>query len=141
MAKKRMGFEGKIYYGVAGTTASTEITNTQDINYDFSTERGSTLERGDGNSPPIDCESVTVRKVSLGFKMLNKDSDTTLAALLAAAYGGMPVAIRTKDKAAGKGFDGDCVLEVKHGKPIKGEQVFDFTAVPNDDQRTPSLYV
>jgi hypothetical protein len=103
--------------------------------------RASTLERGTGSAPPIECESVTVRKVSISFKMLNKDGDTTLTALLAAAYGGTPVALRTKDKSAGKGYDGDCNLTVKHGKPIKGEQVFDFSATPNDDQRTPELYV
>jgi len=141
MAKKRMGFEGKIYYGPAGTTAPTEIGNTGDINYDFDYDAGSTLERGTDGLPPIDHESVTVRKVEIGFKMKNKDSDTTLTALLTAAYGGQPVAIRTKDKAAGKGFDGDCVLKVKHGKPINGEQMFDFTAKPNDDQRTAQLYV
>jgi hypothetical protein len=141
MAKKRMGFEGKIFYGVAGSTAATEIENSQDINYDFDTDRGSTLERGTGSAPPIECETVTVRKVSISFKMLNKDGDTTLTALLAAAYGGTPVALRTKDKSAGKGFDGDCNLTVKHGKPIKGEQVFDFSATPNDDQRTPQLYI
>lgn len=141
MAKKRMGFEGKIFYGPKGTTATNEITNSQDINYDFATDRGSTLERGDGSAPPIECESVTVRKMTLNWKMLNKDGDTNLTALLAAAYGGTPVAIRTKDKSTGKGYDGDCNLEVKHGKPIKGEQVFDFSATPNDEDRTPQLYV
>lgn len=41
MAKKRMGFEGKIYYGIAGTSATTEIGNTGDINYDFDYNAGS----------------------------------------------------------------------------------------------------
>lgn len=141
MAKTRMGFEGQIFYGVAGATGATQITNARDIAYDFDYDGGSTTPRGAGTIIPIECESVTVRKVSLTFGHINKDSDTTLAGLLAAAYAGTPVALRTKDKAAGKGFDGDVVLKVKHGKPLKGEQTFEFTAVPNDDLRTPELYI
>lgn len=73
--------------------------------------------------------------------MLNKDDDTILAALLAASYAGVPVALCTKDKANGKGYDGDVILKHKHGKPLRGEQTFEFTAEPNSDQRAPQLYV
>jgi hypothetical protein len=79
--------------------------------------------------------------MALTFVMLNRDSDTSLTTLLAAAYAGTPVALRTRDKAAGKGYDGDVILKVKHGKPLRGEQTFEFSAEANDDARTPQLYV
>jgi len=62
-------------------------------------------------------------------------------ALLAAAVAGTPVAIRMKDRNAGKGYDGDCIVKYDHGVPLKGEQTVDFTFTPNRDLRTPQLYV
>src|SRR5688572_7844028 len=113
----RMGFEGKIYYGVAGAEATTEITNSRDITYTIDTEEGDTTVRGDGSGPPIETGRVTIRKVSaLTWQMTNTTGDATLLALWAAAAAGTPVAIRTKDKAAGKGFDGDVYLSINHTK-------------------------
>lgn len=142
MPKKLMGYEGQIFYGAAGATAATLISNSGDINYELDYDEGDTTERGDGTAPPIETARVTVRKVSaLSWTMLNKEGDTTLTSLLTAAYAATPVAIRTKDKAAGKGFDGDVYLKVKHGKPLRGQQTFEFTAKPTDELRTPQLYV
>jgi hypothetical protein len=73
--------------------------------------------------------------------LTNKEGDTVLNALLTAAYAGDPVAIRTRDKAAGKGFDGDVILKVKQAKPLRGEQTYEFTAMPTDENRAPLLYV
>ena len=86
MAKKYMGWEGEIYYGPAGVTAPTKITNSGDITYELDFDEGDTTERGDGTAPPIETMEVTVRKISaLTLQMLNKEGDTTLAALLSAA--------------------------------------------------------
>jgi hypothetical protein len=141
MAVKKMGFEGKLYYGSAGSTATNELTNTRDINYNLDTEKGDTTTRGAGTSPPKKTERVTALGITIEFTMLNKTDDTYLEALKVAAYAGTPVALRTKDYSSGKGFDGDCILDVQHGKPLNGEQTLQFTATPNDDSRDPSLYV
>lgn len=136
-----MGFEGEIYYGAAGSTASTKLTNSRDINYNLDPEKGDTTERGDGSAPPIVTERVAARVVSIDWTMLNKVGDTSLEALRVAAYAGLPVALRLKDYDSGKGYDGDVTLSVAHGKPYRGEQTYQFTATPNDDQRAPQLYV
>jgi hypothetical protein len=66
----------------------------------------------------------------------------SIAALLAASYAGEPVALRTKDSAAGKGYDGDVILEHKQGMSLGGEQTLDFTAKPTRSAgRRPQLYV
>lgn len=136
-----MGFEGLIYYGVAGTTASTPIQNSRDIKVSSDPQMGDTTVRGLGTSPPVETEGVSSIKWSATLQMVNSSSDTVLAALLAAAAGGTPVAIRMKDRTAGKGYDGDCNVKVDHGAPLKGEQTLDFTFTPNRDARAPQLYV
>lgn len=138
----KMGFEGTLYYGVAGTTGATQITNRRDVSYTIDTEKGDTTTAGVGTSPPVKTSRVTAIILSLEWTMLNKTTDTTLTALRTAAAAGTPVAIRLKDCSSGKGFDGDVILTQKDGVPIAGEQTFVFTAEPTDESgRTPSAYV
>lgn len=135
-----MGFEGKIYYGAAGSAANTEITNSRDITYNIDPTKADTTIRGDGSAVPITTERVTQLGVTIEWTMLNKTTDATLNALRTAAYAGSPVAIKTVDYASGKGYDGDCTLAIQHGKPLGGEQTYVFTATPESEARTPSLY-
>jgi hypothetical protein len=142
MGVKKMGFEGKLYYGVAGSTASTELTNSRDITISTDPERGETTIRGAGTSPPLKTERVTAIALSIDFAMLNDPTDSSLTALRTAAAAGSPVALRGKDYSSGKGLDGDFTLSEKLGKPYKGEQTFDFTATPtNESGREPQAYV
>lgn len=140
MARK-MGFHGKIYYGASGSTAATEITNSQDINYNLDPEKGETTVRGDGNSVPIVTEDVTALKVQIEWTMVEDTADATLTALKTAAKAGSAVAIRTLDYAAGKGFDGDVTMSFREGKPLKGTGTWQFTATPTYITRAPQLYV
>lgn len=141
MAVKKMGFEGLLYYGAAGATASGQVTNSQDITISYDNEEGATTVRGSGSAVPINTSRVTAKTVSIEWTMLVKSDDTYLEAMRVAEAAGTPVAIRLKDYSAGKGFDGDVILSMQHGLPLKGEQTIRFTGKPNDDSRTPSLYV
>jgi len=138
----KMGFQGLLYYGVAGNSAGTLITNSRDITIDTDHESGETTERGDGTSPPIKTEDVTCITLQIEFTCLQKDDDATLNSLKAAAASGTPVALRGKDYAAGKGPDGDFNLKMSDGKPLKGEQTVKFTATPTAKAgRKPQAYV
>jgi len=141
MPVKKVGFEGKCYYGVAGASAGVEITNSRDMSETTDYEEGDVTERGDGSSPPISVARVTGITWGFEFQMLEKSSDTTLAALKAAAAAGTPVAFKTKSHSTGKGYDGDVIVKYKQGTPLRGEQTVDFTVKPNDDNRTPQLNV
>lgn len=137
----RMGWEDQLYYGAAGSTAATQVTNCEDLDYNLDPEKGETTVRGAGTSIPIVTEKVTALKPTITWKMLNKPNDTTLAALIAAAKTGAAVALRTKSYSSGLGFDGDVTLGFKKGAPLKGQGVFEFTATATDDEgRTPSLW-
>lgn len=141
MAVKKMGFEGLFYYGTHGTTASNQLTNIRDVSVSVDVSEGDTTTKGDGTAPPIETSRVTSIRFQLDFQMIYKTSDTFLQAMLTAAIAGTPVALRGKDYASGKGPDGDFILSYKHGEPFKGEQTYDFVAKPNDDDRTPQIYV
>ena len=141
MAVKKMGFEGLVYYGVAGATGGTLINNSRDITETFDIEEGPTTVRGDGSAPPLKTTRVTGRSYALDWQMLYKSDDTTLLAILAASVAGNPVAIRSKAFSTGLGYDGDMNIKWKWGKPLNGEQTIDFTGTPNDDSRAPLLNV
>jgi hypothetical protein len=138
----KMGFEGQIYTGTAGSTGGMLLTNTGDINYNLDAEKGDTTVRGDGSSVPIKTDSITALGVQIEWDMIHDVTDSALSTLLTAAFAGTAVAIRTKDYAAGKGFDGDCSLTVQDGLPLKGQTTKKFTATPTREAgRMPNLYV
>lgn len=137
-----MGFEGLLYYGTAGSTATTLLENTKDITINRDVEKGDTTVRGDSTVPPIETESVSTRKLGVEFVMLNDIDDTALEALRSAVALGSCVALRGKDHAAGKGPDGDFTLSMGEPWPLKGEQVITFTASPTREAgRSPQTYV
>lgn len=139
MAKKS-GYQGILYYGVAGAQASTQLTNVEDLNYDVQPEKVETTTRGDGSTVPIKTEDVVALDPTITWSMLLETSDSNLTALIAASRTGAAVALRTKSYSSGLGFDGDCTLAVTHEMTLKGQSKFNFTATPTDSAgRTPLL--
>jgi len=142
MANVKMGFEGLVYRGTAGSTATTLLENIKDVSYNLDIEKGNTTVRGDSTTIPIETEDVSVRKVSIEFNMINDTTDTDLETIRAAAFAGTIIALRLKDHSSGKGFDGDVTLSVGNSLPLAGEQDISFTATPSRSSgRSPSLYV
>ena len=139
---KPMGFEGKLYYGTAGSTGATQLTGARDITITYGHSKGPTNGRGDGSAPPIKHERVTERTVEIKFTMVNNTADASLASMRTAAAAGTPIALRGIDYTAGKGPDGDFTLDMENGQPLAGEQTVNFTATPTDESgRTLSPYV
>lgn len=142
MADVKMGFEGMLYYGVAGSTASTLLENCKDITVSRDVERGNTTVRGDSSVAPIETEHVTLRKIQIEWSMINDATDTSLEALRTAATTGAGVALRGKDYSSGKGPDGDFTLSMSEPWTLAGEQVLTFTATPTRSYgRSPDSYV
>lgn len=142
MANQKMGFEGLLYYGTAGSTASTLIENCKDITITRDVERGDTTVRGDSTVAPIETQHVSMRKLQIEFTMLNDSTDSTLEALRVAVAAGTEVALRGKDYSSGKGPDADFTLSQSDPWPLNGEQAITFTAIPTRGAgRTPQIYV
>lgn len=142
MPSPRMGYEGLLYRGTAGSTAATQVTNSRDITESFGTQQGETTVRGDSSVPPIECYRVTARSYDLKWNMTEDDTDTSLTAFKAAAAAGTPIAVRTKSYSSGTGVDMDVIIvSIEQGKPYKGEATVDITAKPCRDNRTPQFNV
>ena len=137
----KMGFEGLAYYGVKGSTAATLISNRVDLTFDVEPQMAPTTVAGAGTAPPVETEGVATIKFSATLKMKNVANDAVLIALRTAAAAGNSVALRLKDYASGKGYDGDVNVKETFGGNLNGEQTWDFTFTPNGILRAPSLYV
>lgn len=125
---KRMGFEGKIYYGTAGSTASTELTIVRDASYAFSNAEADISDR----SSIINLYDVGGVDFSLEFEINNQDTDAFVAAVRAAAIAGTAIAFRTRDKTAGWGVDGDFVVGIDESQALRDAQRIKVTAKPTD---------
>ena len=73
--------------------------------------------------------------------MLNNPDNPAVIFFRAAAATGAPIALRNKDYASGKGYDGDVTLGESEGEPLGGEQTLEFTAEAYNLLRTPQLHV
>ena len=137
-----LGFQGLLYYGAAGSTATTQITDARDISVKIEPEKASTTKRGDGLTVPIKTEAVVAIGWSMDFSIVNDSDDAVCAALFAAAVLGNPLAFRAIPYLGGLGYDGDCTFSFQHGMPLAGEQQCDITATPTcESDRDPSLNV
>jgi hypothetical protein len=136
-----MGYEGMIYYGAPGSSATTLLTNSRDVKITLEPQYGNTTVRGDSTSPPVESVGVSSIKWGATLSMVNKTSDTALTAMLTAATTGAPIALRFKSTTSGKGYDGDVNVKYEQGAPLKGEQTLDFSFEPNRDLRVPVLLV
>ena len=138
---QKMAFEGLAYYGTAGSTASTLITNRVDITLDTDPQMADTTVAGAGTSPPIETEAVTTIKWSCTMTMPRDTTDSVATALKAAAAGGTAVALRLKDYSSGAGYDGDVNVKLSDSRSLKDKQMLSFTFTPNNSLRTPQLNV
>jgi hypothetical protein len=74
--------------------------------------------------------------------MIVSTDDTILVALLAAARTGLAVALKYIRSSGLLGLDADCIISVKEGSPLDGEQTVDITVEKlSASDRTPQLNV
>jgi phage head maturation protease len=123
-----MGLEGRLYWGTAGSTASTELTIARDVSYKIETMEADVSDR----STYIDITAPAGAKFSLEFEINNQDTNAFIAAVRAAAWGGTAIAFRTRDKTAGYGVDGDFVVSVEESQALRDAQRIKVTATPTD---------
>lgn len=135
MAKKRAGYENKLYHGVAGAEATTQILRAKDIELDAPIDYGENTDRGDGTKIPHKDRSPVAQDVKITWGMTVKDADASLVAILAAATARTPtpLAIKYENPVTGDVFDGDCYIKSKDGAPLGGAATYDFEAIPTTD--------
>lgn len=125
---KRMGLIGKLFWGPAGSTATTELTIARDVNYNIEPQDDEVSDR----STKINLYDSVGVEFGLDFEINNKSTDTFVAAVRAAAFSGEAMAFRTRDHASGFGVDGDFIVKISETQPIRGAQRIKVTAKASD---------
>lgn len=132
---KLMGFEGKILWGAAGSTGSTELTIVRDASYKFESTEADISDR----ASIYDLVDVAGIKFSLEFEINNKQGHAFIAALRAAQTAGTAIAIRTRDYSSGYGVDADFILSHDGNEPLRDAQRLKISMKPTDKNgRTPT---
>lgn len=139
----RMGLEAKLYYGTAGTTATTEATNVKDLSNTFAPNKADISDRGSRLAK----YAPGLIEASITWSSNWSDTDTFVQTMYAAAIAETPVALRTLDfknvSGQGKGWNGDFIItKADQKQPLKEGQSVDFEAFPTDlAGREPQFYV
>lgn len=135
MAKKRAGWERRIYRDAAGATATTHIdTHVTDINVAGSNEYNETTDRGAGTAVPKMTEQLVKQVAEITFTMQYEDSEAHMVALLAASQAGTPLAFKVERRNGGvTEFDGDCYIDYDSPGELSAGQDVSFTLHPTDD--------
>jgi hypothetical protein len=128
MAKK-MGYQGRLFYGTKGSTAATAVLKRVDATYGIDVETGSTTSAGDGSAVPITTGEATALTGQITFNMIVDSNDAALVAMRAAAATGNPIALRFIPYTGSTGLDADCVISISQGAPLAGEQTADIEVV------------
>jgi len=128
---RRVGFEGKLYWGPTGSTAGTELTIARDVSYKFDPQLCDVSDR----ESIIEYERVGKVKFGLEFEVNNNDSNAFVAAVRVCAAAGTTMAFRTRDKTSGWGCDGDFNIALDESQPLKDAQRIKVVASPCNDTR------
>jgi hypothetical protein len=128
---RRVGFEGKLYWGAAGSTAGTELVIARKVSYKFDPQKCDVSDR----ESIIDYERVASVKFALDFETNNDDTNAFVAAARVAAATGALIAFRTRDKTSGWGCDGDFNIGIDESQDRTDAQRLAFSCTPCNNNR------
>jgi len=131
----RIGLDGKFYYGTAGSTASTEANNVDDVNLNLSARTAAAVRRGKAwvASKPI------VKEATLDFKAWDIEADSFLTAVKNAYMNATRIALYPKDASSGDGLDADYYITgFNRAEGNEDFITYQVTAEPTDETRDPT---
>jgi hypothetical protein len=138
MAGKKMGFQGLLYYGVAGTSPTTLVRSRVDATVERTLETGSTTSAGEGTYVPINTGEPTAVTEKVTFNVIVDEDDAVTAFL----SNNIRAAFKFVAASGAWTFDRDCVYSIKKGHPLKGEATWDITVeqISAKDRAVTSAY-
>jgi len=133
-----LGLNAKMYYGTAGTSASTggtEMKNVKDVTVNIeSGEADVTTRKAQGWRQSI----ATLKSATVEFEMNYDTSDADFIALQTAFFGGTALAFFISD-GNGTGLDADfTILNFNVNQPLEEAMSVSVTIKPTDSTRAPS---
>ena len=132
----KLGLNAKMYYGVAGSSATTELTNCQDVTL--------TLEKGEADVTTRAAagwrQTVgTLKEGSIEFKMVWDTEDAGFVAIKNAYFNDTPIALKILDAEGGSGLDADfSITKLTREEPLEQALTASVTAKPTYSTRAPA---
>ena len=104
MAEFILGKDAKLYYGVAGAMATTELTNVRNVTLNLEAGEADVTTRANSGWRAT---AATLRECTVDFEMVWKPADAGFSAVKTAYLTGGLIALKILDQAGGEGPDAD----------------------------------
>lgn len=129
-----IGLNAKLYFGTAGSTASTELTNVKDVTLNLECgEADVTTRASEGWKVSV----ATLKDASVEFTMLYDTENAGYSALKTAYFGGTPIALLIADDDE-NGLDADFTITgFSIEQPLEDAVTVSITAKPTFKTRAP----
>jgi len=130
-----LGLDAKLFRGVAGNTAATEMKNVKDVTLNIeSGEADVTTRKAQGWKMSV----ATLKSGSVEFTMNYDTADADFLALQSAFFSNTPLAFFISD-GHGNGLDADfTILNFNHSQPLEEAITVSVTIKPTDSTRAPA---
>lgn len=131
----KLGLDAKLFFGTAGTTASSEMTNVKDVTLN--------LESGEADITTRAAEgwrisAATLKEASLEFEMVWDTQDAGFKAIKNAFFNNSAVALFASD-GDGNGLDADFVVSsFSRSEPLEEALTVSVTCKPTLIDRAPT---
>lgn len=131
----KLGMECKLYFGAAGATATTELTNVKDVTLNLETGEADVTTRGNqGWRATV----ATLKSGSVEFEMVWDTGNAGFSALKDAYFGNTPIALAILDGENGEGLDADfSVTNFSRSEPLEEAVTVSVTVKPTYSTRAP----
>ena len=131
----KLGLEGKLYHGTAGSTANTELKNAKDVTLNLeSSEADVTTRANNGWKATF----AALKDASIEWTMLWDPADTGFVAIRNAYFGNTAIALAVLDGENGEGLDADfAITKFSREEPLEEAMSVSVTAKPTYSTRAP----
>jgi len=131
----RLGLEGKLYYGDAGSLASNELKNAKDVTLNLEAAEADVTTRGNNGWRAT---VAALKDASVEWEMVWDTEDAGFVAIKNAYFAGGPIALAILDGADGEGLDADfAITSFSRSEPLEEGMSVSVTAKPTYSTRSP----
>lgn len=132
----KLGMKGKLYYGPAGSRATTELRNAKDVTLNLEKGEADVTTRGnEGWRATVG----TLKEGSVEFEMLWDTADPGFNAIQQAYFNDTPLAFAILDGENGHGLDADfAVMNFSRTEALEEAMAVSVTIKPTYSTRAPA---
>ncbi len=132
----KLGMNAKLYYGTAGSRATSELRNTKDVTLNLETGEADVTTRGNQGWR---AKVATLKDGSVEFEMVWDTADAGFTAIQQAWFNSSPIAFCILDGENGHGLDADFVVtNFSRKEPLEEAITVSVTIKPTYSTRAPA---